>query len=273
MQVIWTDEPAPIFFRLYDPEETDRLFRPLAERIFGNIAQGPAFHARDPKRPTFLDPSWRVFPVHGTYRTLAWTIDPNKPEECEFILFGGEEELTLPFNLTPGQIDAADNALQDYYAWRHAGSEPLAPIFRRMAEDGVDELIQLNRPGIGPYAGRLAAATCCPMHAVLTRSRVLDDWLDDQFRYLFDPTGRWGLFSHPDAFCLVGGEPAFIDPVIEELGGLSAIRGWFIEGERRVDDGENAYSFGLKNVFDHIDWEYPPGVVFRTGFEKYEREK
>ena len=250
--LVWSDDGGAAF-RLYAEGEAEREFGETIEEIFGPLRDlEPLFARKAPERTRiFANPDWTVFAVEGHF-LACHEILPDSADD--FLRFVEEEDsgFAFPEDMTDSELRAVANGLERDLIARHANPDPLKLLFQRSVEAGMTEAIQATVPLGNP----LKAACCYPARCLLDRSRDIEPYLDPTVcRCLFDRTGLWGVYSDEDDFCLVGGEASVMAPIVEDMGGMSAIKARFDEGIMRLTNWER--NPGNHVIYGLTGWCFP----------------
>jgi hypothetical protein len=118
---------------------------------------------------------------------------------------------------------------------------PTRPLKVALVERCTDEVISAS-PFVGPEAASIFqhGVTACPPHSHL--SAIVYPSVGpvhiDLVGVMFSREGDWGVFSDDDTCCVLGGEPAFVERVLELGGGEAFLTRLFDQSmERRLPPG------------------------------------
>jgi hypothetical protein len=182
--------------RFYTPEETQKLFVSLRDRIFDfsrNSIQRSA-------ERVFLNAAWTKVIIRGA-------------------LLGSDRS------------EPPDPRIDDVDEWaKDDPRDELQPLFDVLAEDGVKEIIHMSSidAPVRDYKGEViydidAIGTSPARKDVqLVLDHTNAAW--DVTRLLFDHSGQWGFYGSEEEFGLLGGEPEFMKRYIERAGGWDFVR-------------------------------------------------
>ncbi len=196
------------YHRRYTQRETDRLFRPVLNRIFIPFGHPDSFANLDPGPNLFRNPDWKVF---------AGFCDP----------WGGDYSGPPLEESDPRNVHFQNPCTE---LW-----EPLRPLFNVLAEQEIDEIVhmgtQLPEPDTDDFdsldGSVYGAVTSPPLGAATAFAHMQHPAFIFGDGYIFSRDGRWGLLGSVDEFYVCGGEPALIDRVYELAGGTDTMNDAF----------------------------------------------
>jgi hypothetical protein len=189
------------YHRIYDASESNRLFVPILEKIFVPSEQSNALTGNNPNGvELFIQKHWKSVGFDG----CAWN---------------GTTDY-IPSNLPKTAVQPDRNGTWDR----------MRPLFIALVEMGVDEIIHMNPFELEDTQnlGENGAVTSVPM-ARATAAAQYPKGPVGIFNWgcMFSRHGNWGLFGDVDSISILGGEPTFIDRVIELAGGEDFLKAEF----------------------------------------------
>lgn len=193
------------YHRRYSQRETDRLFRPVLNRIFVPYGDPKSFVNLDPGPELFRNPEWKAFAGLSDPWSGGLSVSP----------LGEDDPRDVHF-LKPETTD-----------W-----EPLRPLFDALAEREVDEIIHMGRQLPDADTDNLdsldhsmyGAVTSPPLEAACAFAYSQQPAFILGAGYAFSRDGHWGLYGSTDSFFVCGGEPDLIDRAYELAGGESTLK-------------------------------------------------
>lgn len=224
MRIVQRNRPGfgVLTFRVYEGEEVSRDISPICARIFHADDRGMV---TDDLPQIFRDPRWKVVLVTGSIR--------------------------IPYRYGFMEEAGATTPPEDL-AWMFPSGcpEELVPFFDLLRAEGCEEVYHLlsfrpNRDALG----------CPPIYEA--------QWFTDgdivfEDRVLFDRSATWGLYSSPEQYMLIGGEPDLMDRYAARLGGWANIRRcadlyW---GELYRDNPNDPYR-PVPHLYRQARWDFP----------------
>lgn len=221
------------YYRIFDATETEQLFVPIVNKVFvpdnhPNSLSGPKPFGSE----IFNNPNWKIVGFAGS----AW--------------YGYIR--SIPRNI-PAQSVQLD---RETGLW-----DLLRPLYMTLVERGVDEVIHMNPFELldGKGRGSNGAITTLPRTEGASRTLFPEGPVGIfGLGCIISREGDWGLIGHEDSVTIVGGEPEFMDRVIELAGGEDFLRAEFDEFwiDRYVMSAPLSHDWTFA-CYDCIGWPVP----------------
>lgn len=180
------------YYRIYNAEESEREFGAIYRSIFLDHDH-PEHAGYDRGNKLFRNPSWRTVGFDMSI-WAGWQRDKERdapPGVAQFDKWAGRWNSTRPI-----KIALVERRTDEVISASPFMESDASPIF----EYGVTAC---------PPFGNLGAITSPSVGPVDL----------DLLGVMFSREGDWGVFSDEDTCCVLGGEPAFIERVLELGGG------------------------------------------------------
>ena len=198
--------------------------------------------------PFFADPGWTVI---GLVNNLDGLTDPP----------GGPEEVCsglLTWDEWRQRLESDEYVERDGFYER----DELGPLLDIMAGEGAQALYFTEAASQVPGPMQAAAASRAGLQAAMTALYKAYPSYGLPRSYVFDDTGRWGLFVEEDNIAALAGEPAIMERYLPQVGGLEFLQQRFAERIREeVDPEGDNYWIGSVRTFRlwyaYMRWPWP----------------
>jgi hypothetical protein len=221
------------YHRIFDAAETEQLFVPIVDKVFvpddhPNSLAGPRPFGSE----IFNNADWKIIGLAGDPWYGYVNSSPRAlPETCV-------------------QVD------------RETGHwDTLRPLYMALVERGIDEVIHMNPFELldGGGRGSNGAITHLPITEGASRA-LFPEGPAGIFGLgcMISRDGDWGLIADEDSVSILGGEPEFMDRVIELAGGEDFLRAEFDEFwiDRYVMSAPLSHDWTFA-CYDCIGWPVP----------------
>lgn len=220
------------YFRAYTVEEADGLFRAAKERIFVPQNQSRLFTKNDPLLPFFNNPDWKCIAICG----------------CAYESMLSEAPQTGAPKDLPQRFMHFDDR-ESFEVW-----DVMRPLWIALIEREIDEILHL--PVFTRWSDIGAIAT--PPGSINGDMAFSYDLLITKGAggFMFSREESWGICTDLDFYTMLGGEPDFIDRIIELSGGLAILiqdlDAYWGRSSKRCEHPKN-----LAWMYECAGWEVP----------------
>ena len=216
-----------------------RVFRAAPDELDTPLGSNPPF---------FANPGWTVV---GLVNNLdSFTDPPGGPEEvCSGLLTWDEWQ---------HRLESDEYVERDGFYER----DELGPLLDIMADEGAQSLYLTDAPFQVPGSVQAAVASRAGLQAALTALYEADSSYGRPRSFVFDDTGRWGLFVEEDNIAALAGEPVIMERYLPKVGGLGFLQQRFADRiDEEVDPESSNYWIGAVRTFRlwyaYMRWPWP----------------
>ena len=219
------------YFRAYTVEEANGLFRAAKERIFVPQDQSRLFTKNDSLLPFFNNPDWKCIAISS----------------CAYESMLSESPPGVPSDLPQHYVFFEDNEASDVW-------DVMRPLWIALIERGIDEVLHMPVFSRGSNIGAIATPPGS-INAEIAYSQELFISMGAG-GFMFSREESWGICTDLDFYTMLGGEPDFIDRIIELSGGLDILiqdlDAYWGKSSKRCEHPKN-----LAWMYECAGWEVP----------------
>ena len=222
----------------------------LLTRIF-RITQTNSTKTFDGDPPFFVNPNWIVVGLVNDLESLAYP--PGGPEEIRDGVITWEEWETLSNVLEP----------EDYF--ERGGfyeRDELGPFLDMMIEEGARVLYFTHPNFQNADSIQAGTATREGLKAAAAALRRSDCCYEVYGNFVFDNTGRWGLYTVEDGVAFLAAEVNLMERYLPEVGGLGVLQERFASHTREGADPDDALyrvqtARTYRSWYTYMGWDWP----------------
>lgn len=219
----------------------------LFERTF-RVIDGEYDSAFGDDPPFFVNAHWTMVALVNNLQRLA--LPPYAPNEVR------QGRLTWEDWKSFVELDLAVER-EGFYE-----RDELGPLLDIMAGEGANTLYLINVLRRVPVAVQAGAATRAGLEAAVLAMHHSPMGSTERLNFVFDDTGRWGLYIGEDNVAVLAGQPEIIERYLPEVGGLEVLQQRFADRiSEEVDPRESLYRLraarAYRNWYAAMRWDWP----------------
>ncbi len=227
----WRGEMPGQHFRVYDKEESERLFGDLRRRIWSfdiKYETGSSYFDLDPEIPLFRNRDWACL----LFPKALFDLIPDK----EAKLMDGNQE-------------------PDDQYWDHTDFfRPFLDVINGGPEQTLLRAGRGYKDPVFEAPVHPADSIFCHAYSVPAEDVLLDDWT------VFDRSGTWAFVNDHIDFCWLGGEVNLLRRYLKSLGGWRSFREKADRRFQQVLKGSSYQKHGVYNSYVLAGWRWPFGL-------------